>query len=94
MLRPFALDFTVMSLKPRANGRNIVGQQLPTLLDSIPCVRLHTVLHDVGSCCAKFETGQTFSYVQTDVTTPNSVGICWSTMLRPFAPDFIVHWTL
>ena len=27
-----------------------------------------------GSCCAKFETGQTFSYVQTDATTPNIVG--------------------
>ena len=94
MLRPFPLDFTVMSLKPRANGRNIFGQQLPTLLDSIHCVRLHTLLHDVGSCCAKFETGQTFSYVQTDVTTPNNVGSCWSTMLRPFAPGFIVYWTL
>ena len=78
MLRPFALDFTVMSLKPGANGRNIVGQQLPTFLDSIYCVRLHTLLHDVGSCCVKFETGQTFSYVQTDVATPNNVGSCWS----------------
>ena len=87
MLRPFALDFTVMSLKPGANGRNIFGQQLPTLLDS-------TLSHDVGSCCAKFETGQTFSYVQPDVTTPNNVGSCWSTMLRPFAPGFIVYWTL
>jgi len=24
--------------------------------------------------CAKFETGQTFSHVQTDPTTPNTVG--------------------
>ena len=32
-------------LKPRANGRNIVGQQLPTLLDVTCCVRLHTLLH-------------------------------------------------
>ena len=24
-----------------------------------------------GSCCAKFETGQTFSCVQTDAITPN-----------------------
>jgi len=29
----------------------------------------------VGTCCAKFETGQTFSYVQTDATTPNNVGV-------------------
>ena len=38
-------------IKPRANGRNIVGQQLPTLLDVTCCVRLHTVLHVVGCCC-------------------------------------------
>ena len=25
------------------------------------------------------------SYVQTDATTPNNVGSCWPTMLRPFA---------
>ena len=29
----------------------------------------------VGTYCAKFETGQTFSYVQTDATTPNNVGV-------------------
>ena len=28
----------------------------------------------VACCCAKFETGQTFSYVQTDATTPKIVG--------------------
>ena len=28
----------------------------------------------VGSCCAKFETSQTFSYVQTDAATLNIVG--------------------
>ena len=55
-----------MFLKPRANGRNIVGQQLPTLLDVTCCVRLHTLLHVVGCCCAKFESGQTFQ-----PTTPN-----------------------
>ena len=36
--------------------------------------RLHTLLCVVGSCCKKFETGQTFSYVQTDATTPNNAG--------------------
>ena len=39
-----------------------------TLLDVTCCVHLHTLLHVVGSCCAKFETGQTFSYLQTDAT--------------------------
>ena len=68
----------------------IVGQQLPTLLDvtradkGYPPWMLHVasvctyccmLLRVVGrSCCAKFETGQTFSHVQTDVTTPNVVG--------------------
>ena len=37
--------------RPGANGRNIVGQQLPTLLDVTCCVRLHTLLHVVGCCC-------------------------------------------
>ena len=45
-------------------------QQLPTLLDVTPCVLLHILLRVVGSCFAKFETGQTFIYVQTDATTP------------------------
>ena len=67
-------SFYAYSLKPRANGRNIVGQQFPTSLDDTCCVRLHTLLHVVGSCCAKFETDQTLSYVQTDETTPIIVG--------------------
>ena len=36
---------------PRANGRSIVGQQLPTWLDVAPCVRLHTPLHVVVRRC-------------------------------------------
>ena len=32
----------------RLDGRNIVGQQLPTLLDVTCCVRLHTLLHVVA----------------------------------------------
>ena len=71
------------SLKPRANGSNIVGHQLPTLLDVTCCVRLHTP--SVACCCAKFETGQTLSYVQTDAIIPNIAGQqCWE-LLCPFA---------
>ena len=44
-----------------------------------PCCML---LRVVGSCCAKFETGQTFRYVKTDATNPNNVGSCWPTMLH------------
>ena len=39
-----------VSLKPRANKCNIVGQQLPTLLDVTCCVRLYILLHVVGCC--------------------------------------------
>ena len=38
---------------------------------STPCSMLLLV---VACCCSKFETGQTFSYVQTGATTPNNVG--------------------
>ena len=69
-------------LRLRANGHNIVGQQLPTLLDVTCCVCLHTLLHVVGCCC---ETGHTFSPVQTDATLlANNSQHCWK-LLRPFA---------
>ena len=42
---------SLWELKPRANGRNIVCQQLPPLLDVTCCVRLSTLLHVVGCCC-------------------------------------------
>ena len=42
----------------------------------------------VACCCAKFETGQPFSYVQTDATTSNNVGSCWPKVLHPFAQGF------
>ena len=45
-----------------ANGHNSGGQQPPTLLDVTCCTWLHILLHVVGSCCAKFDTGQTLSY--------------------------------
>ena len=85
------LKNTIVSIvKPRANGRNIVDQQLPTLLDVTCCVRLHILLHGVGCCCAKFETGQTFRPVQTDATllAYNSQH-CWE-LLRPFACSLTV----
>ena len=82
----------LLGVKPRVNGRNIVGQQLPTLLDVTCCVRLQTLLHVVGCCCAKFETGQTFQ-----PTTPNISFVPWSpkriaTMLEPFAQLFQHCW--
>ena len=59
-----------------ANARNMLA------INSQHCCMLHVaslctpcckLLRVVGSCCAKFETGQTFSYVQMDTTTPNIV---------------------
>ena len=48
------------------------------------CTPRCMLLQVFGSCCAKFETGQTLSYMQTDETTSNIVGQqCWE-MLRPF----------
>ena len=53
---------------------NIVGQQLPTLLDVMCCIRLHTLLRAVVGSCAKFEiSGQIFSYVEMDLTASNNV---------------------
>ena len=40
-----------LRLKPRGNGRIIVGQHLPTLCDVTCSVCLHTLLHVVGKCC-------------------------------------------
>ena len=51
-------QFPLSWIKPIANGRIIVCQQVPSLSDVTFYVRLHTLLHVVGSCCAKFETGQ------------------------------------
>ena len=43
------------TLKPRANGHKIVGQQLPTLLYVTCCVHLHTLVQlHVVDCCWEF----------------------------------------
>ena len=50
----------LLVVRLRANGRNIVDQQLPTLLDVTCCLRLHTLLHFVGCCCVML-LGKLFS---------------------------------
>ena len=65
MLSPVQTDTTLLgfyTLRPFAHA------------SVCACVRLYTLLHVVGSCCAKFQTGQTFSHVQTNATTPSFVG--------------------
>ena len=47
-LKPFSLKLKGdKRINPRTNGRNIVGQQLPTFLDVTCCARLLTLLHVV-----------------------------------------------
>ena len=49
-------------------------KQNPCALLDVTCyVRLHSLLHVVGSCCAKFETSQTFKS-----PTPNLSFVLWS----------------
>ena len=59
--------YNIIKSKPRANGRNIAGYFL-----------LRPFAHPVACCWefigTKFETGQTFSYAQTEATTPNIFG--------------------
>ena len=52
---------------------------------------LRPFAHPVGCCCAKFETGQTFTLVQTNATllAYNSQH-CWE-LLRPFARSLNVR---
>ena len=84
---------TLFTLKPRANGRNIVGQQLPTLLDVTCCVRVHTMWHVVGCCCVLLRK----FWNRSNFTTPNISFAPWSpkrgaTMLDPFAQLFQHCW--
>ena len=76
-----------VSFKTRANGRIMVGQQLPTLLDVTCCVRLHTLLH-VVACCWEFETSQTFEPTTPDICFVPLSSKRSATMLDPFAQLF------
>ena len=72
-------------VKPRANGRNIVCQQLPTMLR--PFVRslkfdrfqaLRKTFQQHATTCNRV-------YKRTQHVTSNNVGSCWQTTLGPFA---------
>ena len=71
-----------LRFKPRVNGRNILGQKLPTLLDASCFVRLHSLLHVV--VCCYWELLHPFAhYCQHGSNNPQ---YCW--LLRPFAHSF------
>ena len=64
------------TLSPMQTGSTLLANnpKLCWMLRVAPvCTPCCMLLRVVGSCCAKFETDQTFRYVQTDATTPNNV---------------------
>ena len=46
-----------------------------------------TLMHVVRNCSAKFETGQTLSYVQTDATIPNIFDARCSLTIQPIPKE-------
>ena len=79
-------------LKPHANGRNIVGQQLPTLLMlhvASVCTPCCMLLQIVGSYCTKFETRQTFSFKQNEC---NNSQQCWELLANNVVSIFTGHY--
>ena len=69
----------------RANGPNVVCQQLPTLLDITCCVRLYTLLHVVACCWKVLRKAWNRSNFKLRTNGRSIVGSTWQTMLRPFA---------
>ena len=74
-------SFWKWSIKPCEDWPNIVGKQLLTVLDVVSvCTPCWMLLHVFACCYAKFETSQTFSFLQTAKKIPT----CWE-FSRPFA---------
>ena len=55
------------------------------------CTPCFMLLHVVGSCCRKFETGQTSSYMQTDATTPNYVASVCTGLKQKIGGEFFSY---
>ena len=75
---------------PPTYGRNIAGQQIPTLLDSTSCVRLPSrcmLLRVVVQSLKPVKHLATCK--RTQHCWANHVGSCWPTMLRPSARGLI-----
>ena len=88
MLRPFSRGFSLDScLKPHANGRNIVGQQLPTLMGVVASVctklnfdRFQTLLNNMQQGVQKDATCNTWQYWEL---LANNVTFVWRTQQVP-----------
>ena len=69
--------FTVLNFKAPCKKKKLRWPATPNIDGYYMLCFLHPTppaacfMRVVGSCCAKFETGQTFGYAQTDATTPN-----------------------
>ena len=82
-----AVWLLAVCVKSRANGRNIVGQQLPTLpwmlhVASVctPCCMSLDVL---ACCCAKFEICQTFQPTTLNIVGATKLGVVASVCTQP-----------
>ena len=76
--------FLFLSLNSRAKGRNIVGQQLPTLLYITCCIRFHTLLHVVACCWELLRKVWNLSNVKRTQQVPTLSGQqCWG-LLRSY----------
>ena len=80
MIKPLLPNTSIRSLHPKASCKRMQHCQ-PTAPNIVECYMLRPLAHSVafccdvvGSCCTKFETGQTFRHVQMDTTTLNIVG--------------------
>ena len=79
------------NIKLRANGLNIVGQQLPTMLGVVASVarRLKfSLFQTLGSNSQQHATTCSRECKRTQHITSNNVGGCWPTMLRLFVRGF------
>ena len=77
-----------LDLKPRANGRNIVGQQLPKMLGVVASVYTYLKVWPVSNLVQQHPTTCNRVCKRTEHVTCNNVGSCWQTIVRPFALDF------
>ena len=71
----YVLNFLTLFGEQNIKSTNVVGQQIPTLLDATCCVRLHTLLHAVGSLWTKFEIDETFSSRANGRKIPKMLGV-------------------
>ena len=81
------------SVKPCAQGRR-TQQCWTTTPNIVGCYTLRPFAHPVACCCAKFETGQTFTLTTPNISFVLSTPRRGATMLDLFAQLFQHCWGL